>query len=1100
MCRVAIAHPNSENNRTHAFPKLCIVERGLPSGGPALVLSGAALASVRAVYRQPDTRGLKVLRISRPFIPLLLLLAPVAAQAAFSPRQIVAFQAGDRGWHLGTLAVGNIDADPQLEMVVPYRNSAGQWHLDAFDWSGARLPGFPYASGEEMNVSPTLTDLDSDGRDEIVFTRGNNVIALRGNGTVLWSTEIHSANYVPNGGYQVVTNGFWWSDGPVFLNRLRSTAVFSSQVSPPIVADVNGDGRKEVLTAWKIKPDPSNGAQDFNPFINDIFGSAEWGTASESWSGGVVFLNAQTGAKDFVYHIHQLVESGLAVGQADEDGPLETYVLNDSDSVVCFDRTRPHGLWGKGMLHKQFGKNQRLMTGSYQVPQDIYTADIDGDGRAEVLASGTRLSALWTPNETILDDDGAILWRQWRSTLAVSNVHGWFNSGCLIPINPDGDNHIDVLGFNHSHELTFRYWNGAELVHRPGWPKNFAPHLPAPPVVGDVDGDGEEEIIVATHDPASNPSDGGISVFRLNGELRHFQPIPGGVKHIPFLADVNGDNSIDLVFRSLLGRVYVYNFGGVGAARVSWATHRANKERNGTSTLFPVGTPLVIEKTSGFRRVTLSWTNTALAQGHHVYRAETSAGPFLHVATLTATTRAFTDCDVRDGCQYFYEVGALAPSGIVRSAPVALTALLNDNLLANAGFEQNDNSHWDKWYTGNIAMTDMLGSTSVVYQGRQSMEIRLRNKGNNSSIAQLNQYGIPESSVPVKPGAFYSFGGFFKNGGLSEPTEHWLEWSSTKTGQDTNNRPSLPWPNYFTPHFAVGRAASAWVYANRVFSMPARFPNIELRHRYTTPEPVTGSVYLDNVFFRELPAPDSPRWTVLVPFNDEWRYRPGAPVPGWYAPAFDDSSWRLGLAKFGAGDGPDNIITPLPRYQPQYCFRRNFWCDPAELEELLLAATCTDDYAGTILPLRVWLNGVELITTGIETVTGQGNEKRYYDLSPFMHLVRPGDNTLAVMVRNTWTDGWDDVAFDVSLRAIERSVGPPRLRIESAGLGGTLLSVESPPETIWKIESCDRIDGPWQTLQGFTSTGALAQFLDTRPAAILSPNGSGARFYRLTPY
>src|SRR5262245_26165798 len=82
----------------------------------------------------------------------------------------VSFQAGDGGWHLGTLAVGNLDADAQLEIVVPYRNTSGQWFLDAFNPNGTRLPGFPFVGNAEINVSPTLYDLDADGRDEIIFT------------------------------------------------------------------------------------------------------------------------------------------------------------------------------------------------------------------------------------------------------------------------------------------------------------------------------------------------------------------------------------------------------------------------------------------------------------------------------------------------------------------------------------------------------------------------------------------------------------------------------------------------------------------------------------------------------------------------------------------------------------------------------------------------------------------------------------------------------------------------------------------------------------------------------------------------------------------
>src|SRR5439155_22206219 len=103
-------------------------------------------------------------------------------------------------------------------------------------------------------------------------------------GTVLWSTRIDSSNYVPDGGYQTVTDGFWWSAGPVFRSGLPDNAVFSSQVSPPIVADVNGNGSRKVVTAWKIDPDPTGSAQDFNPFIRDVWGYVDWGITGETWS------------------------------------------------------------------------------------------------------------------------------------------------------------------------------------------------------------------------------------------------------------------------------------------------------------------------------------------------------------------------------------------------------------------------------------------------------------------------------------------------------------------------------------------------------------------------------------------------------------------------------------------------------------------------------------------------------------------------------------------------------------------------------------------------------------------------------------------------
>jgi hypothetical protein len=1026
----------------------------------------------------------------------LLLGAPTSDAALIST-----FQAGNSSWHLGTLAVGQLDASRDLEIVVPYRDASGNWFLDAFKYTGQRLPGFPYAAGAEpINTSPTLFDLDRDGRDEIIFTRGTHVIVLHGNGSVMWSNTVNSASYVPNGGFQTVTGGFYWYPGGAWLTHLPSTAEFFSEVSPPIVMDLNGSGSNEVLTAWKILPDPVGGGQDFNPFIYPIFGVGQWGTMGENWSGGVVAFDAATGRQNFVYHVHQLIESGLAVGRANPTGPLDVYALNDSDSVVAFDKTKPFGLWGNGMLHGQFGKNQRLMTGSYQYPIDIYAADLDGDGLDEVLVAGTQASSLWQPNETILDDDGGILWRRWLPHLSVTNNNGWLNSASLIPVNPDHDNHLDVLGWNHGYELTFRYWNGIELVNRPGWPKNFYPRLPSPPVVGDVDGDGAEEIVVGTYDPASVPSSGELRIYSLDGTLKQAIAVTGGIKQIPALADVEGTGRLDVVYRSTTGQVYVQNFGATGTNLVSWATHRGNMHRDGNRdrSLYPAGTPLVTSKTTAYNRVSFSWTNTSSAQCYRIYRAQDPSAPLEHIATVPATTRSYTDDNLKPGWQYIYEVGAVYSTNTVHSAPFAILAQFNGGLLGNSGFERDDNCRWDKWFTGTVEMTNMVVSTNVAYQGRRSMQIRLQNQGDNGTIAQYNQYGIPNSTVPVTPGNLYSFGCWFKSTGISQPSEHWLEWSSTKTSYNTNNRPPLPDPFYYTPHFSPGTGPVDWTYVNRTFQLPSGFPNIELRHRYTIAAPGTGSIYLDNVFFRRLPAPSATNWTALVPFGSSWRYLAATAPAGWYSPSFNDYGWPVGRAKFGAGSGPTNVVTLLPQLLPYYYFRKQFTLTSADFEELLLSATCTDVSVAAYYPLHIYLNG-RLVSTFIDTVTIQGNEVRYFDLTPFIPLLLSGTNTVAVQLGNYWSD-FDAVAFDVSLTAVRHTpTVTPHLQWQSAGQHA--LSVNA-PVGIWNIESSDSLaTNVWQVMQSFTNaTGGTQVISDTGQNGRPLPSTVRSRFYRLVPF
>jgi hypothetical protein len=874
---------------------------------------------------------------------------------------------------------------------------------------------------------------------------------------------------------------------------------------------VNGDGRKQVVTAWKIDPDSTSDYQDFNPFINDIWGFGEWGTVGESWSGGVVFMDATNGAKNYVYHIHQLVEAGLALGHADTNKPLETYVLNDSGSVVAFDKTKPHGFYGNGNLHKQFGKNSQVISGSYQLGVDVFTADIDGDGLAEVLVPTTHYASPWQPNETILDDDGAILWRKWDRPVSYP-LNQWQNNACMIPVNPDHDNHVDVLSFNHSYEIAFRSWNGVELVDRPGWPKNFYPYLPTPPVMGDVDGDGQEEIVIGTYDPTQNPSNGNLYVYALDGTLKFSVPVPGGLKHIPSIANVYG-TGLDVVYRSLAGKIYIQNFGSASSGPVSWSTHRGNKQRDGNLgvSLYPPGTPLITTKDSGYRRASFSWNVSATnsVQSFRIYRAEKPEGPFMHIATAPANATFYSDSLLKPGCQYIYEVAAVYAMGEVHSAPFAILPLLGNNLVANSGFEENSDSHWDKWFTGEIDWTNMVASTNVAYQGKKSMEITLRNNGSSGTISQYGQYGIIDAYLPVTPGTLYSFGGFIKTS-LSQPSEQWLEWVSTKTGENTNARPALPYPYYFTPHFVVGAGASEWTYVNRTFVMPAGFPNVEMAHRYSVNSPANGSIYLDNLFFRALPSPGSTNWAELIPFHATWRYATNTPPANWFATNFDDSTWLSGLAKFGAGTGPTNLTTILPQRKAAYYFRRNFVLPSQPCEELLLSAICTD--AG--MPPGIYLNGVKLPTSGIEVASNPGNKTEYYDLTPFLELLRPGTNTIAVKLNNTWAVDWDDIAFDLNLKTIAGAAPvEPHLEIvtqanqsqtfsttASTAASPISLNFFGPTNSVWRVESTDVLPPVWQLMDVITIGSSSSLLLqDTGQNGRLLPSQTPSRFYRVVP-
>ena len=150
--------------------------------------------------------------------------------------------------------------------------------------------------------------------------------------------------------------------------------------------------------------------------------------------------------------------------------------------------------------------------------------------------------------------------------------------------------------------------------------------------------------------------------------------------------------------------------------------------------------------------------------------------------------------------------------------------------------------------------------------------------------------------------------------------------------------------------------------------------------------------------------------------------------------------------------------------------------------------------------MRLYLNGTEA-KTRIETVTAQGNETRYFDLTPFLNLLVPGTNTICVTLSNVWSD-YDDIAFDIRLQATTGRAWNPRLNLACANPHVPTLTADTPPGTIWQLQSTDNLlPAHWQTVQTLTNTnGAPFTILDTGQNGRLLPAATKNRFYRLVPW
>ena len=429
------------------------------------------------------------------------------------------------------VAVGNVDADPQLEIVLangPVLQYDGSALVTEWDFS-------TFAAGTYL----ALADVDADGIEEIVSARAWDYIDV-------YDADLKSPKYQISSDYDIQSL---------------------------LIADVNRDGRDEILYGdgqwgeihvhdgasgspiWQVR-NPEHGTTRIA--VADVDGD---GQLEVMWGAGWT----STGPDHFYVHeIPSLARefesidvvgpfAAVAMGDVDDDGGEEIVAISSAgdsgyaDGVVhVFDAHTFALEWQSGT--DLFGRF--AWTGIH----DVAIGDVDGDGATEIVVATDRLY------------DGRIFVIDGKSH-AVERQYG-YDSGSpmqaveLVDLDADGD--VEILAANsaaHSGSPGTFVWildgaSGAVVWKSVSLSSSYEGIYALE--AADLDGGGTAEIIVSLD-----------SVIVVDGESRTLsRSSQKGVRAIA-LADLDQDGKTEIWAGSATGQLLRFDPSTLAATEVA---------------------------------------------------------------------------------------------------------------------------------------------------------------------------------------------------------------------------------------------------------------------------------------------------------------------------------------------------------------------------------------------------------------------------------------------------------------------------------------------------------------------------------------------------
>jgi len=449
-------------------------------------------------------------------------------------------------------ALADLEGNGDNELAV----GDGSGYVYAWDSDGNTLAGFPYDTGDERIIGPlAVGDFTGDGYLEIIAgTRATydgglgRVFALQHDGTLAsgWPRSVA-----------------WNTNGSSSRCEVYST----------VLADLDGDSDLEVIAGTTNNAGLYEG--DDPPPIPNLYAWHHNGTGvAGDWP---------------TYYSKAGIYGGVAVGNLDGDSTLEV--------VTGRDHFYLHAYAANGMplpgwpVRTYYGGS----SGTWGVDDFIeftnnapILADLEGDGEIEYIIAGKLRDG---PTKTIvnnvllvLDADGQRRpgWEM-PALGAGPPLHDSYHpqqAPVVADLDHDSDLEIIVATFDgylraYDHDKTLR------------WSYDFAQgetRFASETIVGDVNADGQLDIIFGTYDPTFGNALVGLWALDFVGNVLPGYPLlvaSPGIRAAPTLGDLDGDGDLEIIAAGLSDHVYVWDTPtNIDHIRLPWPTGRYDVKRS----------------------------------------------------------------------------------------------------------------------------------------------------------------------------------------------------------------------------------------------------------------------------------------------------------------------------------------------------------------------------------------------------------------------------------------------------------------------------------------------------------------------------------------